>query len=47
VNEQNTDNAILIRVEKSGNLIDPYAVYESVYLKQDTDASRNLEKTML
>ncbi|KAF8535473.1 hypothetical protein BDD12DRAFT_892728 [Trichophaea hybrida] len=47
VNRQDTADAILIGLEKSSNLIDRCAVYESIYLKEDTDASRILVKAML
>jgi hypothetical protein len=47
MNKQNANDAILICLEKSSNFNDRCAVYESVYLKEDIDASRNLEKMIL
>ncbi|KAF8534011.1 hypothetical protein BDD12DRAFT_897231 [Trichophaea hybrida] len=44
---QNTGDAVLIGLEKTSNLIDRCLVYESVYLKEDTDASRILKKAIL
>ena len=40
-------DAILVGLEKTAYLIDRCAVYELLYLNEATEASRNLEKSML
>ncbi|KAF8541975.1 hypothetical protein BDD12DRAFT_775371, partial [Trichophaea hybrida] len=47
LDQGNAADAILIGLEKSSNLIDRCAIYESVYLKEDIVASTALEKTIL
>jgi hypothetical protein len=47
MNKQDAADVILIGLEKSSNLIDRCAVYESVYFKEGTTASKNLEGTIL
>jgi flagellin-specific chaperone FliS len=47
MHRQDTVDAILIGLEKSSNIIDRCAVYESLYLQKDVEASRNLQKTIL
>jgi hypothetical protein len=47
INRENTVHTILIGLEKSSNLIARCAIYESVYLKEDANISRSLEKVML
>jgi hypothetical protein len=47
VNRQETIDAIMVGVEKTSYIIDRCAVYELLYLKVETKASRNLEKTLL
>ena len=40
-------DAIMIGLEKTSYIIDRCAVYEILYLKVETEASRNLEKRLL
>jgi hypothetical protein len=47
MNKQDTADAILIGLEKSSNLINRCAIYESIYLKDGTTALITLEETML
>jgi hypothetical protein len=47
VNRQETIDGIMVGLEKTSYIIDRCAVYEFLYLKVETRASRNLEKTLL
>jgi hypothetical protein len=47
VNRQETIDGIMVGLEKTSYIIDRCAVYEFLYLKVETKASRNLEKTLL
>ena len=47
MDRQETIDAIMIGLEKTGYIIDRCAVYEVLYLKTETNASRNLEKRLV
>jgi hypothetical protein len=47
VDQQKTLDAILVRLENIAGLIHRCTLYELLYLREDSDASKNLEKSML
>ena len=47
MDRQETIDGIMVGLEKTSYIIDRCAVYEILYLKVETEASRNLEKTLL
>ena len=47
MNRQETIDRIMVGLEKTSYIIDRCAVYEILYLKVETKASRNLEKSLL
>ena len=47
MNRQETIDGIMVGLEKTSYIIDRCAVYEILYLKVETEASRNLEKSLL